>query len=457
MTAAADLRGLRDVLPESRLSFGESDRRTHGEDVGGGPPALPDVVAYPVSTGEVAAVLAWADERRVPVVAFGAGTGLERHAVPERGGISLDLRHLDKVVAVRPQELTATTQAGVTRLAFERATGAHGLVLPVDPGADATLGGMAATNAAGTMTLRHGKMRDRVLALEAVLPGGRVVRTGTRARKTSAGYDLTSLLVGSEGTLAIITELDLRLEPVPERTATVRAALPTIDAACEAVQALLPLTAVRRIELLDPWEVMAANRFSGTALPETPLLLVEAAGDEPVVASAVAEVEGVLAGHGARALEAEHDHTAQQRLWRVRHDVFFAELAMAPGRQSVSTDVCVPVSALADTVRATRRRLDEHGLTGGIVAHAGDGNVHAGILVDPGDPDERARLDACLSALVDDALAVGGTCTGEHGIGSGKRGFLAREHGDLVPLMRAVKDAFDPHGILNPGKVLPGT
>jgi D-lactate dehydrogenase (cytochrome) len=444
------------VLPPDRVSAGESDRRLHGEDLSQHPAAWPDVVVFATSTEEVAATLRWAHERRVPVVPFGAGTSLEGHITAVRGGVSLDLTRMDAIVEVRPEDLTVTAQAGVTRLRLERHLGERGLQLPVDPGADATLGGMAATNAAGTMTLRHGKMRSRVLALEAVLPGGRVIRTGSHALKTSAGYDLTGLLVGSEGTLGVITELTLRLEPIPDRTQLVQASFPSMALACGAVQALVALgPEVRRIELMDPWEISAMNAFAGRSLPELPLLLIELGGSEEAVAATAGDVLDALLEHDAEPIVEERDPTAQRRMWRLRHDAYFAEQAIAPGRATVSTDVCVPLSALAATMDATRAAMDRLGLLGGIVSHAGDGNVHAGLLVDTTDAGEMERLARFVDTIVGDALAVGGTCSGEHGIGVGKRTSLAREHGDSLDLMAAIKEVFDPHGIMNPGKVLP--
>ena len=454
MTALLD--GLAGILAPDRVSSGSSDRRLHGEDLSHHPGSLPDVVVYPQSTMEVAAVLAWAHERWVPVVPFGAGSSLEGHVIPVAGGISLDLTRMDAILDVRTQDLTATCQAGVTRLALERRLGQLGLLLPVDPGADATLGGMAATNAAGTMTLRHGKMRQRILALEAVLPGGRIIRTGSRALKTSAGYDLTGLLVGSEGTLAVITELTLRLEPIPEQAELTQASFATIEQACAVLEPLLALgPAVQRIELLDGWEVAAVNRFAGRTLPEQPLMLIELAGAPEAVGAARADLAFALAEAGAEAVVHERDPTAQRRMWRIRHDVFFAEKAMAPGKESLSTDVCVPVSELAPAIAVTRAALDRHGLLGGIVSHAGDGNIHAGLLVGPEDAGEMARVAAFVEEIVADALARGGTCTGEHGVGIGKRAALAIEHGDQLDLMVALKAVFDPHGIMNPGKVLP--
>jgi D-lactate dehydrogenase (cytochrome) len=453
------------LLSSGQVATGESVRALHGEDLSFHPPCLPDVVVFPHSTADVAAVLDLADQRRVPVIPFGAGSSLEGHVLPVDGGISLDLGRLDSIVAVRASELTATAQAGARRLTLERQLAEHGLFLPVDPGADATLGGMAATNAAGTMTFAFGKMRSRVLALEAVLPGGRVIRTGSRAMKTSAGYDLTGLLVGSEGTLAVITELTLRLVPIPERVLALRASFPSVTAAASAAQDLVACAAgARRIELIDEWEIAALNRFrESNAAPapkdrllrELPLLLVEVAGAPEAAAAALVEVVEVIRVHGALDVVQAHTPPDCASLWRLRAEVFEAERQVAPGRRSVSTDACVPLAQLGEAIEFTREAIDRWELLGGIVSHAGDGNIHSGLLVDPGDLEEMRRLNGYLDELVNDTLARGGTCTGEHGVGLGKREALHREHGDQIDLMWSIKRTFDPHGIMNPGKVLP--
>ena len=447
---------LRAVPDERRVSVAASVLEEHGRDLTYHAPRLPDVVVFPESTEEVAAVLRLADERRVPVVPWGAGTSLEGHVIPVAGGISLDLSRLDRILAVRPAELTATVQAGVLRGALDRAAGEHGLWFPVDPGADASLGGMAATNASGTTTVRYGGMRAHVLALEAVLPGGAVVRTGSRAVKSSAGYDLGALLVGSEGTLAVITELTLRLRGIPERTVAVRAAFPDVEAACRAAAAVVGAGVLAlRVELLDAATVAAVNAYKGTALEEAPTLLLDFGGTEEGIAGDLEATRELCELEGAASFEAERDREARARLWEARHHVLFALVASAPGRAHKTTDACVPVSELADAVRHAREAAERQGLPAAVVAHAGDGNYHVLFMLDTSDEDELRRAEALNAEIVEHALARGGTCTGEHGIGLGKRGYLAREHGDLLPLMRGVKRLFDPNGIMNPGKVLP--
>jgi D-lactate dehydrogenase (cytochrome) len=449
-------RALAAALAEDRVRDGASERDLHGEDLSFHAPRRPDLVVYPLSTDEVSRVMAIANEQRMPVTPFGVGTSLEGHVIPSQGGISLDLSRLDRILDVSPGNLRATAQAGVTRLALTRAAGEHGLFFSVDPGADATLGGMAATNAAGTTTVRYGKMRANVLALEAVLADGRVIRTGSRAAKTSAGYDLTGLLVGSEGTLAVITELTVRLHAIQEHAVALRIAFPDVEAACRTAAGIVAAGAgVTRIELLDAWIVSAVNAYAGTSYPEGPCLFVEATGSAQVVTADLELVQEIALTEGATNVTLERDPDARARLWKARHDVAHAAAAMLPGTKERATDVCVPLTELAAAVRFARAGIDRLGLNAGILGHAGDGNVHVSIQVDPGNADEMRRSDELVNAVVDDALARGGTCTGEHGIGRGKIGALERQHGDVIPLMLAIKASFDPNGIMNPGKVLP--
>ena len=447
---------LRLVPDERRVSDGDSMLDQHASDLSYHPPHRPDAVVFPESTGEVAAVVAWANERRVPIVPFGAGTSLEGHVIPLAGGISLDLARLNRLIDVRPADLDATVQAGVTRSELDAAAGPYGLFFPVDPGADATLGGMAATNASGTTTVRYGGMRAHVLALEVVLANGRVVHTGSRAVKTSAGYNLTHLFLGSEGTLGVITELTLRLHPIPEHVVAARAAFPSVEAACRGAAALIAAgVPVTRCELVDATTIGALNAYKRTTFPVQPYLFVELGAGGGGLAGDLETAHELLVDEGATAFESESDPTARSRLWDARHNVLHASLALAPGAKAMITDVAVPVSELAAAVEGARAELDASGLLGGIVAHAGDGNFHVAFLLDPDDAESVARAARLNEALVDDALARGGTCTGEHGIGVGKLAYLEREHGDLVPLMRGIKQLLDPNGILNPGKAVP--
>jgi D-lactate dehydrogenase (cytochrome) len=435
---------------------GESALDQHGSDLSYHAGARPDVVVYPESTAEVAAVLRYADEHGVPVVPFGAGTSLEGHVIPLRGGISLDLTRLNAILDVRPEDLTATVQAGVTRLQLEAALGPQGLWFPVDPGADATLGGMAATNASGTTTVRYGGMRAHVLELQAVLPGGRIVRLGSRAVKTSAGYHLGGLLVGSEGTLGVITELTLRIHPIPEHIVVARAAFPSVEAACDAAASMIAAgVQLTRCELLDALTIAALNAFAGADFPISPYLFLELGGTEAAVAGDLETARELAEDAGASAFESEADPTARAQMWGMRHNALMASLALAPGSKAMTTDVAVPVSQLPAAIAAARSALETTDLRGGIVGHVGDGNFHVAFLLDPDDPDSIARAKALNNAVVEDALARGGTCTGEHGVGFGKIAYLEAEHGDLLELYRGVKAVFDPNGIMNPGKVLP--
>jgi len=418
--------GLRDTLVEllgegAVVSDSESERDLHSQDISFHRPRRPDLVVYPSSTDDVSLVLALANERHIPVTPFGAGSSLEGHVIPTSGGISLDLTRLNRIVEVAPGDLAATVQAGVTLSALARAAGEHGLFFPVDPGADATLGGMAATNAAGTTTIRYGKMRANVLALEAVLPDGTVVRTGSRARKTSAGYDLTSLLVGSEGTLAVITELRVRLYGIPEHAVALRISFDSIDAACRTASAIVAAgSAVSRLELLDAWTLAAINAYRGSAYPEGPCLLVEAEGTETTVEADLELVREVAQAEGATEIAAEREPDGRARLWAARHDAAYAAAAASPGRRERTTDTCVPVSELPGAVGFARAEIERTGLSAAILGHAGDGNLHVSLQVDPDDPAEAALADELFESLVADALARGGTCTGEHGVGLGK-------------------------------------
>jgi len=439
----------------SRVSSGESILDAHSRDLTYHPPHRPEAVVFPETTREVASVLAYADRERVPVVPFGAGTSLEGHTIPVRGGIVLDLSRLDAIVDVRPGDLQATVQAGVTRSALNAAAAGYGLQFPVDPGADATLGGMAATNASGTTTVRYGGMRAQVLGLEVVLAGGDVIRPGGRAVKSSAGYDLRSVFVGSEGTLGVITELTLRLYGIAEHTVAARAAFPDLGAACRAAVAMIGSgVMVTRVELLDAATIAAVNAYKDTAFAEAPSLFLEFAGTEAGVAGDLETTRELAEWEGCASFEHEIEQEARTRLWEARHHVAFAIAARTPGKQAMATDVAVPLSELPAAVAYARTRLDARRRDGAIVGHVGDGNFHVALMLDPDDAEDVADAKALNDELVEWALARGGTCTGEHGIGLGKIRYLEREHGDLLPYLRALKRAFDPNGILNPGKVL---
>ena len=439
-----------------RFSTAAAVRDHHGKDDSHHPIIPPDGVVFVQSTDDVAFTVRTCARHRTPVIAFGAGTSIEGHVQALRGGISIDMSGMNRVLAVRPDDLDATVEAGVTRLQLDRELRGTGLFFPVDPGADATLGGMAATGASGTTTVRYGTMRDNVVSLTAVLASGEVVRTGGRARKSSAGYDLTRLLVGSEGTLGVITELTVRLHPVPEAMAAAVCAFPGLEEAVQSVVEGVQLgVPVARAELLDATAVKAVNLHSGFDYDEIPTVFFEFHGTEAEVRAHGAMIEEICRGLGGTAFRYARRQEERTRLWKARHDVYPAILALRPGSHGLTTDVCVPVSRLAECIAATRDDMMTASIPWGIVGHIGDGNFHAVFLIDPDSHAELAEAEAVNERIVRRALAMEGTCTGEHGIGMGKIGFLREEFGDAgVGVMRAVKAALDPRAIMNPGKVV---
>ena len=454
MTLLSDLAGL--LADPARASTGESILRQHSEDISYHQPVLPDAVVFPETAAEVAAVLRYANERRIPVVPFGAGTSLEGHVIPIHGGISLDLTRMARIVAVRPADLVAVVEPGVFRSALNARAADHGLHFPVDPGADATLGGMTATNASGTTAVRYGAMRPNVLGLEVVLADGSIVRTGGLATKSSAGYGLTGLFVGSEGTLGVITEISLRLHGIPEHEVAVRAVFPTEEAACRVAAALVGAGAsLQRSELVDALTVRAVNWAKGTTYEEAPTLFLELAGSRAAAEADLELAREVADGEGLVSWTVERDGDARRRLWEVRHEAALCVAHMRPGSKMKGTDVCVPLSEIAGAVRMAREAAEARGLYAALMGHVGDGNYHLVMCFDPTDPGELAAAEAVSDEIVRYALARGGTCTGEHGIGLGKIAFLVEEHGTAIPVMRGIKGALDPHGIMNPGKVLP--
>ncbi len=453
LTAA--LADLTDLLGADRVLTGEDDRRRRGTDESWHEPAPPDAVVCPRSTEEAAAIVRTCARHGVPMVPFGAGTSLEGHVAALRGGVAIDTSAMDRILDLSVADMEVTVQAGVTRLQLDARLRGEGVFFPVDPGADATLGGMVATGASGTMAVRYGTMRENVRSLTVVTAGGEIVRTRSRARKSSAGYDLTRLFVGSEGTLGLIAEATLGIQPTPEATLSARAAFPSLGEAVgcvvEVLQALIP---VARIELLDPLQVEAIDRYAGSDHPRVPTLLLELHGRPAEIAASAEEVRAIAAEHGCTDLEPIADPTAQHALWRERHAAYPAALALRPGARGFATDACVPLSRMVECVLASTADAAESGLTAPLTGHVGDGNFHFVVLVDPGDPDELARARAFGDRLARRAIAMGGTCTGEHGIGYGKAHHLEAEHGAAgVAAMRAIKAALDPDGLFNPGKV----
>ncbi len=429
----------------------------HGKDESSLPAAPPDAVVFAQTTEEVAAVAALCHAHRIPLIPYGTGTSLEGHLHAVRGGICVDLSQMNRIVAIRPEDLDATVGAGVTRKGLNAALHGTGLFFPIDPGADASLGGMAATRASGTNAVRYGTMREAVLAATAVLADGRVIRTGTRAKKSSAGYDLTRLFVGSEGTLGIITELTVRLHPLPEAIASAVCAFPDIAAAVSTVIQTIQLgIPVARIEILDALSIQAINRYSKTALREAPTLFFELHGSPAGVAEQTAALRAIAAEHVGMDFEWADKPEDRSRLWQARHDAYYACLGLRPGARSITTDVCVPISRLAECIAATRADLEQTGLVAPLLGHVGDGNFHMLLLVDPNDDDQLATARGFAQRLAERAIAMDGTCTGEHGIGLGKRKYMALEHGaEALAVMRAIKMALDPDDIMNPGKILP--
>jgi D-lactate dehydrogenase (cytochrome) len=439
-----------------RVSRSKSDLALHGRSISHFPVSLPDAIAYPETTEEVAALMRICAEHRCPIIGWGTGTSLEGQAQAISGGLSVDFARMSRIIAIRPADMNVTVQPGVTREALNEDLRATGLFFPVDPGANASLGGMTATRASGTTTVRYGTMRENVLGLEVVTARGEIIRTGTRARKSSAGYDLTGLFVGSEGTLGLITEITLRLHGQPEQISAAVCAFPSVrvavSAAIDTIQIGLP---VARIELLDEDSVRAVNVYSGSELRAAPHLLLEFHGSEASVTEQAEQFGEIAREHGGAgfdwAIHAE-DRTA---LWAMRHNAYLAILNSRPGARAIVTDICVPISTLAEAIEATREDLAQSGLQGPILGHVGDGNFHAILLIDEANAEEVARASAASRRMVERALALGGTSSGEHGIGIGKLDYMQAEHGGGWAMMGAIKQALDPDNILNPGKLVP--
>ncbi len=439
-----------------RFQTGDAIREQHGHTTTWIKNQIPDAVVFAQSAQEVSEIVKTCAAHKVPIIAFGTGTSLEGQINAPAGGISVDLSQMDKVLAVNAGDLDCRVQPGVTREALNTHLRDQGLFFPIDPGANASLGGMTATRASGTNAVRYGTMKDNVLSVEAVMADGSIIRTASRARKSSAGYDLTRLMVGSEGTLGLITEITLRLQGIPEAISAASCSFPSVDAACQTVMSVIQYgLPVARIELLDALVVKAVNGYSKLTLPETPLLLLEFHGSEASVAEQ-AETFGMLAEeYGGTGYAATSTTEERNKLWQARHDAYWAMLALRPGCKAVATDVCVPISKLAEAVNAAEAKATELGLVAPVVGHAGDGNFHASVLIDMDKPDEVSRAESFVSWLNDMAISMDGTCTGEHGIGQGKRPYLVKELGDAVPVMGAIKRALDPDNIMNPGKILP--
>ncbi|WP_378949997.1 FAD-binding oxidoreductase [Mesorhizobium sp. ANAO-SY3R2] len=459
---ARDEAGIAAVLGILKQTFGErfqtgqAIREQHGHTTTYLPNQAPDGVVFAESTADVQEVVRVCAEHRVPVIAFGTGTSLEGHVNAPAGGISLDTSRMDKVVSVNADDLDCTVQAGVTREALNTYLRDTGLFFPIDPGANASLGGMAATRASGTNAVRYGTMRENVLSLRAVMADGSEVVTASRARKSSAGYDLTRLLVGSEGTLGIITEVTLRLQGIPQAISGGVCPFPTVEAACRAVITTIQMgIPVARIELVNALQMRAMKNYSKLDYPESPCLFLEFHGSEAGVAEQAESFGEIAAEFGGGPFLWTKVAEERAKLWKARHDAYWASQTLRPGARALSTDVCVPISRLAECIAETEADIERMGLVAPIVGHVGDGNFHTLVLMDPNDPADIGKAEEFVKRLAERAISMDGTSTGEHGIGQGKMGLMSREHGHGVEVMRAIKAALDPHDILNPGKILP--
>ena len=458
-----DARAVIDLVSALCTEYGERavtsravlDQHSHGEGLADA--ALPDVVVFPHTNEEVAAIVRLCHAARVPIIAFGVGTSLEGHVAALFGGVSMDLSQMDRMLEINAEDLDCRVQAGVTREQVNAELKGTGLFFPIDPGANATIGGMAATRASGTNAVRYGTMRENVLGLTVVTPDGRIIKTGGRARKSSAGYDLTRLYVGAEGTLGIITEIQLRLYGVPEAISAAVCQFADLEGAVNTViTAMQTGIPVARIELLDDVQMDACIRYSKlTGYAAKPTLFFEFHGSPAGVAEQSAHMQSITAEYGGGRFEWATQPEDRTRLWKARHAAYYAAMTLVPGKQGFATDACVPISRLADCILETKADVEATGLTAPIVGHVGDGNFHLVVLFDPNSADERARAEGLAERVSLRAIAMGGTCTGEHGIGVHKLDALVTEHGEAVDIMRTIKRALDPYNIMNPGKTVP--
>lgn len=439
----------------NRITTAAGIREQHGHDESWHHPAAPDAVCFPHATEEVSAIVRACAAHRVPVIPYGVGTSIEGQVIADHGGLCVDLSAMNAILDVRPEDMDATAQPGVTRTQLNTHLRATGLFFSVDPGADASMGGMASTRASGTNTVRYGTIRENVLSMTVVMPDGHIVKTGTRARKSAAGYDLTHLMIGAEGTLGIITELTVKLHGLPEAISSATVAFENVAGAIDTVIASIQYgIPMARIELMDALAMQAVNRFSGLDYAEKPTLFLEFHGTHAGVkeqAEAMAELCQEFSGSDFVWATREEE---RQRLWQARHDAAYAAKALRPGMEFLATDICVPISKLAECIEATQADVAESGLVAPLLGHVGDGNFHLVVAVDRHSEQELETLAAFNQRLIERALAAGGTCTGEHGIGTGKRAYMEAEHGEGWAVMRAIKAALDPLGIMNPGKLV---
>lgn len=457
--AEKDLRPMYDALREllgDRVSTALSLREQHAKGESWHPPSLPDVVCFPESTREVVGIVKLCDRFDTPIVAFGAGTSIEGQTVALEGGVSIDMMRMNDVLDVNRDDLDCRVQAGVTRKQLNEYLRDSGLFFPIDPGADASIGGMCATRASGTNAVRYGTMRENVLTLTVVTADGSIMHTGTRARKSAAGYDLTRLYIGSEGTLGIITEIGLKLYGMPEAMSAAVVNFPDVNSAVMSVIETIQIgIAVARIELLDAAYMTLINAYSKTSYPEKDTLFLEFHGTNASVAEQVAQFREIADGNGGGGFQWAEKEEDRSKLWNARHSAYYAALARYPGKQGLTTDVCVPISRLADSIAAIQSEMQNSMLDSPVLGHVGDGNFHLVFAVDPKNDAEVAEANRLNSVLIKQALSVGGTCTGEHGIGNGKLQYMRLEHGDeALAVMQTIKRALDPKNLLNPGKTV---
>ncbi|WP_025769480.1 FAD-binding oxidoreductase [Thioalkalivibrio sp. HK1] len=457
LEAATTLADELEALLPGRCSTAPSVLEQHGKDESYHAVAPPDIVVFPESTEEVQQVVVLCRRYGSPVIPFGTGTSLEGHVQALRGGVCIDVSKMDRILEVNADDLDCLVQPGVTRKRLNTHLRDTGLFFPIDPGADASLGGMAATRASGTNAVRYGTMRENVLGLTVVLADGRIIQTGGRAKKSAAGYDLTRLFVGSEGTLGVITGIRLRLYGTPEAISSAVCPFDTlagaVDTVIRAIQFGIP---VARIELLDEVQMDAVNRYSGYDYPVSPTLFFEFHGSQDGVREQVETTKALAAENGGGEFRWANLPEERARLWQARHDAYYASLALRPGSKGWATDVCVPISSLTECILQTRADIDASGLIAPIVGHVGDGNFHLAFVLDPDDPQELARAQALNDRMVERAQQMGGTCTGEHGVGYGKIEYMDKEHGqEAVQVMHLIKNALDPDNLMNPGKILP--
>lgn len=441
------------VLGKDKVSMSETEKYRHSHDESSHPEVEPDIVCFPESKEDVQKIVEVALKHQVPVTAYGVGSGLEGQAIPIRKGISVNFERMNKIIDFSPEDMTVTVQPGITRLQLNEQINKHGLQFPIDPGADATIGGMVATNASGTTAVRYGSMRDQVLDLEVVLADGRVIHTGSRAKKSSSGYHLTGIFTGSEGTLGLITEITLKLHGIPEHVIAARCTFPTVEECAEAAYTILASDVpVMRMELVDASSIAVINDYGDYSFPVAHSLFFEFAGAKSSVEAQVELTEELMRDLGCDHWEIAEDSLKRNEIWKARHEMAYA-FRHQKGKKFFSTDICVPISRLPEMVHFARKLLEEKGLKSGILGHVGDGNFHTLIMFDPNDEEEKRRADEFNEQLVLKAIEEDGTCTGEHGVGLGKMRYQVAEHGEAVDVMKSIKNLLDPNNLLNPGKI----